>query len=257
LVATLQAKKPRAFVLYYAGHAVPGQAGAEYLVMGDYQGKLTNDLQQTTPFVSREIAEGPLAGSNIKDIMRVVAAAGQELPTSKPGLVAVADIHRELTEAGVPFTVVIDGCFGADAISKLREELRFTPWGDYYGPGDGVTRGLQEYQQALQTYGEAPYLRSDNPVIFAARPGTLARPVMHPVYESDLVPRVAPLAAKLLGSYLFALENREDLSLGLWLRRITDFAGTGELDVKGSISWSNFDALRAVPMVSHETKAKQ
>lgn len=257
LVATLKAKKPRAFVFYYAGHAVSGQAGAEYLVMGDYQGKLTNDLQQTTPFVPRGIAEGPLAGSNIKDIMQAVAAAGQELSTSKPGLVAVADIHRELAEAGVPFAVVVDGCFGAEAMSKLREELRFTPWGDYYGLGGGFTRELQEYQQALRTYGEAPYLRSDNPVIFAARPGTLARPVAHPFYEGDLVPRVAPLAAKLLGSYLFALENREDLSLGLWLRRIADFAGTGELDVKGSISWSEFDALGAVSMVSYGTKADQ
>lgn len=249
-VASLRARKPRAFVLYYAGHAVSGQAGAQYLVLGDYQGKLTNDLQQTTPFVPRGIAEGPLAGSNIKDLMKAVAAAGQELSTSKPGLVAVADIHRELTEAGVPFAVVVDGCFGADAISKLREELRFTPWGDYYGPDDRITPKLQEYQQALQTYGEAPYLRSDNPVIFAARPGTLARPVKHPIYDGDLVPRVAPLAAKLLGSYLFALENRENLSLGLWLRRTADFAGTGELDVKGSISWSNFESMKAVPIVS-------
>jgi hypothetical protein len=255
LVNTLKTMKPRAFVFYYAGHAVSGQSGAEYLVMGDYRGKLTNDLQQTTPFVSRGIAEGPLAGSNIKDIMKVVAAAGQELSTSKPGLVAVADIYRDFAEADVPFALVIDGCFEAEAMSKLREDLRFTPWGDYYGVDGDVTGRLQEFQQALRTYGEAPYLRSENPVIFAARPGTLARPVAHPVYHGDLVPRVAPLAAKLLGTYLFALENREDLSLGLWLRRIADFAGTGELDVKGSISWSDFEVFRKISMVNHDTSS--
>ena len=58
------------------------------------------------------------------------------------------------------------------------------------------------------------------------------------------------LAAKLGGTYLYALENRDELPLGVWLRRITDFAGTGELDVKGSISWSTFDALRPIQMVS-------
>jgi hypothetical protein len=257
LVDALKAKKPRAFVLYYVGHAVSGQAGAEYLVMGDYQGTLTKDLQQTSPFVPQGVADGPLAGSNIKDIMKVVAAAGQELAESKPGLVAVADIHRELTQAGVPFALVVDGCFGAVAMTNLLRELRFTPWGDYYGLGDGATRELQKYQQALRTYGEAPYLRSDNPVIFAARPGTLAHPVRHPFYESDLVPSVGPLAAKFLGCYLFSLENREDLTLGAWLRRITDFTGTGEVAVKGSISWSKFDTLGAVPMVSFGPDAKR
>jgi hypothetical protein len=250
LFAAVKASKPRAFVLYYAGHAVSGMAGAHYLVLGDYQGKLADDLKQTSPFVPPRGPTHPLAGSNIDDIAKAIAAAGQELATTRPGLVAVADLHRELTELGVPFAIVVDGCYAADAMNKLREELRLTPWGDYYGTADSPMGEIQEYQRALRTYGEAPYLRSANPVIFAARPGTLAPVVRHPFFDGDLIGGVGPLAAKLGGTYLYALENREDLPLGVWLRRITDFAGTGELDVRGSISWSNFDALREVPMVS-------
>ena len=256
LKEALKAKKPKAFVLYYAGHAVSGMAGAQYLVMGDYQGKLAEDLQQTTPFVPPSAANGPLAGSNISDLMKVVAAAGQELATSAPGLVSVADIHRDFSEAGVPFALVIDGCYAASAMDDLRKELSLTPWGDYYGTDGRLAGDLQTYHQALKAYGEAPYLRSANPVILAARPGTVAQPQRHPFFESDLVPGVAPLSAKLLGTYLYAMENGENLSLGVWLRRITDFAGTGELDVKGSISWSDFEALRKVPMVKFNEEAK-
>ena len=199
----------------------------------------------------------PLSGSTIDDIAKVVAAAGQELATSEPGLIAVAELHRELTETGVPFAIVVDGCYPAEAMDQLRTELRFTPWGDYYGLAGGLMGDVQEYQRALRTYGEAPYLRSANPVIFAAKPGSLAPVTAHPLYASDLLSGVGPLAAKLTGTYLYALEHHEDMSLGVWLRRITDFAGTGELDVKGSISWSAFDALGAVPMVNFSTKSER
>ena len=250
LVETLKARKPRAFVLYYAGHAVSGMAGAHYLVMGDYRGNLTNDLKQSSPFVPARGPTHPLAGSNIDDIAKVVAAAGQELATSETGLIAVAELHREFAAAGVPFAIVVDGCYPADAMDKLRAELRFTPWGDYYGLGEGAMRETQEYQRVLRTYGEAPYLRSENPVIFAAKPGTLAPVVRHPLYDGDWITGVGPLASKFFGTLTYALMQHEDLSVGDWLRRITDFAGTGELDVKGSISWSKFDELRSIPLVS-------
>lgn len=256
IIESVKAKKPRAFVLYYSGHAVSGMAGAHYLVMGDYQGKLADDLKQTSPFVPPGGPASPLAGSNIDDIAKAIAAAGQELAPTQPGLVSVADLHREMSEIGVPFAIVVDGCYAAEAMSKLREELRLTPWGDYYGADDGGPRELHEYQRALRTYGEAPYLRSENPVIFAARPGTVAPVVANPFFGSDLVGSVGPLAAKLGGTYLYAVENREDLSLGDWLRRITDFAGTGELDVTGSISWSDFDALRQMSMVKFKESSK-
>lgn len=246
----LKARMPRAFVLYYAGHAVSGMSGAHYLVMGDYRGNMTNDLKQSSPFVPARGPTHPLAGSNIDDIAKVVAAAGQELAMSEPGLIAVAELHREFAEAGVPFAIVVDGCYPAEAMDKLRTELRLTPWGDYYGLGDGAMRETREYQRVLRTYGEAPYLRSDNPVIFAAKPGTFAPVVRHPIYDQDWSAGVGPLASKLFGTLSYALIQHEDLSVGDWLRRITDFAGTGELDVRGSISWSQFDRLREVPLVS-------
>lgn len=250
LVALVKERKPRAFVLYYAGHAVSGMAGAQYLVMGDYKGRLADDLKETSPITPRRNPTLPSAGSNIDDIARALNAAAQELPETKPGLVPIAELYRELAETGVPFAIVVDGCYAAEAISKVREELQLTPWGDFYGVADGGPAQVREYQEALRAYGQAPYLRSSNPVIFSARPGTVASVVKHPFFGGDLISEVAPLAAKLGGTYLYALENRDELPLGVWLRRITDFAGTGELDVRGSISWSTFEALRPVRMVS-------
>jgi transcriptional/translational regulatory protein YebC/TACO1 len=250
LAAAVKEKKPRAFVLYYAGHAVSGTAGAQYLVMGDYQGNLAEDLKQTSPLTATRNPALPSAGSNINDVARALNAAAQELPATKPGMVPIAELYREFAETGVPFAILVDGCYEAEAISTVREELKLTPWGDYFGADDGGPGQVRQYQEALRAYGEAPYLRSANPVIFSARPGTIATVVKHPFFDGDLVPGVAPLAAKLGGTYLYALENRDELPLGVWLRRITDFAGTGELDVKGSISWSTFDALRPIQMVS-------
>ena len=65
-------------MLYYIGHAVSGMLGANYLVMGDYRGVLTNDLKQSSPFVPARGPTHPLSGSNIDDIAKVVAAAGQD-----------------------------------------------------------------------------------------------------------------------------------------------------------------------------------
>lgn len=249
LLEQVRASSPAAVVFYYAGHAVAGEGGSQYLVMGDYKGTLAEDLAQSSPFVPPADESSPLAGSNLEDLMKVVAAASQELATSVPGLVAVADLHREFSAAGVPFALVIDGCYEAEAMDELRQQLSLTAWGDHFGEQHQLGADTRAYQEALRAYGEAPYLRGSNPVIFSARPGTLAVPVRHPAFESDLVPKVAPLAAKFLGTYLNALESQESLSLGLWLRRITDFAGTGELSVRGSISWSDFDALRQLPLL--------
>ncbi len=249
LVESLTRRKPRAFVLYYAGHAVSGAAGASYLVMGDYRGKIAEDVKQTSPFLPPTPPGSPLSGSNITDLAKAVAAAAQAAPPSQPGLVTVADLHREFTATGIPFALLIDGCYAAGAMDRLRETLSLTQWGDYYGADGRLSGDLTAYHAALKTYGEAPYLRSENPVIFASRPGTVANPTKHPFFEGDLVAGVAPLGAKLLGTYLYALENQDEMSLGVWLRRITDFAGTGEQGVKGSTSWSDFNALRAVPML--------
>jgi hypothetical protein len=255
LVDALKAQKPTAFVLYYVGHAVSGMSGAHYLVMGDYAGNLTNDLKQSSPFVAARGPTHPLSGSNIDDIAKVVAAAGQELASSQSGLVAVADLYRDLSETGVPFTIVVDGCYPADAMTQLEKQLAGMFW--WAGDGDSKGRGItadvlrsQEYQRAIRTYGEAPYLRADNPVIFAAIPGMFAPVVKNPVYQSDTMPGVGPLAAKLYDTFSESLINRTPLSLGDWLRAVSDFSRNSEPNKVGSISWSNFDALGNVAVVN-------
>jgi hypothetical protein len=255
LVDALKAQKPSAFVLYYVGHAVSGMSGAHYLVMGDYAGNLTNDLKQSSPFVPARGPTHPLSGSNIDDIAKVVAAAGQELASSQTGLVAVADLYRDLSETGVPFTIVVDGCYPADAMTQLEKQLAGMFW--WVGDGDSKGRGMtgevlrsQEYQRAIRTYAEAPYLRSANPVVFAAIPGTFAPVVKNPLYQSDTMPGVGPLAAKLYDSFSQSLMNRTSLSLGRWLRTVSDFSRNSEPNKAGSISWSTFDALENVTVVN-------
>jgi hypothetical protein len=261
VIETIKAQNPKAFVFYYAGHAVSGMAGAHYLVMSDYQGNLTNDLKQSSPFVPARGPQHPLAGSNIDDIAKVIAAAGQELATSEPGLVAVADVYRELAETGVPFAIVVDGCYPADAIRELKTQLSGMFW--WVGNGDAVGReqtveGMRsdEYRRALRTYGEAPYLRSTNPIIFATLPGMFAPVTTNPLYETDLVPGVGPLAAKLCLSFAESLLSEKSLTLGEWLSGIADFKSSAQPGSEGSISWSSFGPLGNVQMVTFNTETK-
>lgn len=257
LVNELKAKKPRAFVLYYVGHAISGMSGAHYLVMGDYTGDLTNDLQQSSPFVPARGPTHPLSGSNIDDLAKVVAAAAQESAPSQTGLVAVADLYRDLSDTGVPFAIVLDGCYPADAMMQMEKQLAGMFWweGDGDSRGRGITADLlrsQEYQRAVRAYGEAPYLRSANPVLFAAIPGTFAPVVNNPLYQSDAVPGVGPLAAKLYHAFSKSLISRTPLSLGGWLRKANDFYHDSEPTKTGSISWSNFDAMEDVPLIDFD-----
>lgn len=254
LVSRLQQSPPTAFLLYCVGHSVSATAGASYLIMGDYAGRIADDLKETSPFVPGvRRASHPLSGSNIEDLAKVVAAAAQEMAVSEEKLIAVAELHRELTALGVPFAVIVDGCYPAKAMDELRQQLRFTEAGDYYGLANSPQAETGEYFRALATFGEAPYLRSTNPVIFAAQPGTFAPVSPHPYFASDLVPGVGVLARKLFGTYAYALEHRNELPLGVWLRRLADYAGTGEMSLRGTISWSDFSTLRDVPMVTFKS----
>src|SRR6185312_8946883 len=124
-------------------------------------------------------------------------------------------------------------CYPADAIAQLQKDLSGMFW--WAGDGDSMGRGVtaetlrtQEFQRAIRSYAEAPYLRSENPVLFAAIPGMFAPVVKNPIDQSDMVPGVGPLAAKLYDGFSGSLVSRKSLSSGGWLRSTSDFNRTAE-----------------------------
>lgn len=256
LAGKLAADKPAAFVFYYVGHAVARRGGHMYLVLSDYNGDLKQDLGEETmlglPRAQLEAPNAPLGGSNIGSILDVVNAAEGELPDATPGLYAVAEVCQRIGRANVPFAVVVDGCFESETMEALRQELNLTRAGDYYGPKDLPAQELQLYASALRQFGVAPYLHAANPVVLSAKPGSVALEVPHPAFGWEFAPRVGPLAARMYRLAQASVVGDGDTSWGAYLRGLADYAGTGELGTKGSISWSDFEPLRQIPALERQ-----
>ena len=51
----------------------------------------------------------------------------------------MAELHRELAEAGVPFAIVVDRCYPAAAMTELGKQLSGMFW--WAGNGDSMGRG--------------------------------------------------------------------------------------------------------------------
>lgn len=225
--------RPPLLVVYYFGHAMPLGSGQQVLVMSDYAG----DLKRDAPSIGRvmhdaESATHPMQGSNLEDLLRVAQAVEGEVAPEIPGLVTVAESHRILSAAGVPFVLLIDGCYEDKDFDEIRELLRLTEIGDYYGDGDGAM-AEREFHAKILRYGELPLLRGADPVVLAVRPGVAAQLVPDPRYGWSLPPRVGPLARRL---YLGV--ERATSWPGL-LRGMIDIRPTGEVRIDGTISWSD------------------
>jgi hypothetical protein len=250
IVKRLQAEKPTGFVFYYVGHTVARSGGQLYLVLSDYRGDLTKDLGDETtlglPRAQLEAPNAPLVGSNIGDILNAVNAASGEFPDQTGGLYAVGEIHKRLEQAGVPFAVVVDGCFESTAMDQLRQELKLTKTGDYYGPAGGPTQELDQYAKALREFGVAPYLHDRNPVILSAKPGSIAMEVTHPAFDWGFAPKTGPLAAEMYRLAQASYVDGTSTSWGEYLRGLAAYDGTGEIEVTGSISWSDFSLFEGI-----------
>ncbi len=233
--------KPKAVIIYYVGHGVSGAAGSQYLVLGDYKGKLSDDIGNDKLYI--ETPQMPTFGTNFKDLSRVMNAIEQNFSKPKPGLVSVSEIYNRFKTLGISFALLIDTCYQTELLEQLRAILKFTSWGDYYGVSDFSDNELQEYFKSLEKYGNIPYLCDTNPVILSAKPGSLAPVLPHPFEEGFQKVRLAPLAVKSLRTINWAQAIGENLTWKDYFRRITDFNRTGELSFTGSISWSDFDVF--------------
>jgi hypothetical protein len=237
-----------AVVVYWVGHSVSLSNGQLYLVMGDYQG----DLQEDVGSVERRdmlSEEGqPLSGTNIDDLVGVLQAVEDLAPDEVPGLVPLVEVHSFLAESEVPFVILVDGCYPAERMDELREELYLTEWGDYFGPN--LSPDMGRYSKALGIFGKRPYLTSPDPVVLAAKPGTLAPIRRHPWNEWDFATGVGPLASRVAWNIRRSRGYSEGLSWGQLLSLIADQKrGLGELSVRGSITWSDFSVFDALQLL--------
>ncbi len=254
IVDKLRVQVPSLFVLYYAGHAVAGRGGQLYLVMSNYRGDPAKDLGEDSllglPRALLNEPTSPLQGSNIGDLLDVVNALQAEAPSEVKGLFPVSEIASRLQDTGTPFVILIDACYEHGQMDRLRDAANLTQSGDYYGPDlYGRPQNLRRYADAIHQFGAAPYLNSTNVVIFSSTPGSIAMEVEDPRPGWGPTRYVAPLARRIHSRLEAAVARSKAVTWGDFLETIVDVKRLGEVRIHGTISWSDFNVVRQLPML--------
>lgn len=234
--------KPDLLVYYFVGHAVSRKGGQQCLLLNDYSGDLNEAVRDDlSPGINRQLLEqptNPASAGNLGSLLKAMNAIQSHSSVPEAGFFPVAEIYRELSLAGVPFAIVVDGCYPNSQFEDLKRDLQLTTAGDHVGPtaGEGA---LLAFSKRLREFAAATHLRSTNVVLFAALPGTLARAVPDP--RGVLLPnrpdteRVGPLAARLERSLGPGVKTWGDV-----LRRMCDVQRLGQVDTSGTASFSDF-----------------
>ena len=267
--------RPDLLVVYYVVHAVSGRDGEVFLVMQDYRGDPAEDLGEDLMLGSgrRPVRDpsSPAGGTNGDSVRggaaalreRVVArrdpvVARRDLAATTPprsprgiaGLVPVSTIHARLEQAGVPFVILVDAYYEHGESDRLRIAYGLTRRGDYFGPDsvDSPDR-LPAYVESLRQFGAARYLKSSNPIVLSAAPGTAALAVSDPrrSWRSDAL--VAPLARRAFLRLESAMAAEEEITWGEFISSIVDVRSVDRATAQGSASWSDFAALDKLPML--------
>lgn len=240
--------RPDMIVFYWMGHMVSLRTGSLYLVMSDAPPDLPR--QDDYALMRHQMAHPnhPAAGSNLGEIFDVLQQVEGDNPANEPGLVSVASVHHRLSKLGIPFALLIDGCFDRKDLAELRKALSFDERGDYYGPNLGSGEEQLTYQHAMDAFGNSPYLRAQNVVILAAKPGSRANVVSHPFHCWDISPEVGPLAARFSRCLSDLDIHARNSDWGTILAQLADWRGTGEVDFRGTVSWSDFGQLKKITL---------
>ena len=257
IIGELRTTNPPLFVLYYVGHAVASRGGALHVVTEDYNGNLREDLGEDlmVGLLRTQLDEPtlPLNGTNIGDLLDVLTATQTEAPLAAKGLYPVSTIAKRLEDTGIPFVILVDGCFEHAQLEKLRSTLNLTQSGDYYGPhAHGGPEEERRYSSAIRQFSAAPYLRSTNVVIFSATPGTVASTVPDPRPTWGSMQHVGPLALRIHRQFETAVAQSESLTWGDFMQSIIDVKTLGELRIGGTISWSDFSVVNSLPMLQKD-----
>ncbi|RVU18354.1 hypothetical protein [Methylobacterium oryzihabitans] len=228
-----QAKKAKAslLVVYYVGHQARSGTGGLTIFMSDAPAEP----------VSRLPAPATSVG-NLRELMQVIDQAKAEL-VPDAGTLDVGVVHRRLSESGIPFVLLVDGCLDDRAFAAGRDRLGIVvdPHGGepfYIGPGDGGT-ALRAIVRKLENYAaDFPWLRSRNATVLGATPGTLAFSKASPKWL--LGAPVAPIAQKLIGIVARTRGAADRPSLIRTLSYAADRNTIGPQELSGTVSWSDW-----------------
>lgn len=228
-----QAKRARTdlVVVYYVGHQERSGTGGLSLLMSDAPAKRSNP------------PPAPATGvGNLRDLMQVIDQAQAELAPN-PGTLDVAVVHRRMSDSGISFVLLVDGCLDDRSYAAARERLGIVvnPRGGepiFVGPGNGGT-ALRAMIQQLENYAsDFPWLRSRNVTVLGATPGTLAFSVPHPKWL--LGAPVAPIAQRLAGVVARTRGEPDRPSLIRTLSFTADRQAIGPQELSGTVSWSDW-----------------
>jgi hypothetical protein len=243
LAATASRNQSHFVVLYYVGHTISWPNGDIAIVLG-YATAIPNlERPGSKDAVARQL------GSNIGDLMQLADTLTANLEQLPPGYLPLREVYAELEKTRLPFLLAIDGCLRNDDFEKFRASVGII--GDqnsgsffFVNANQQLSSSLSEFDVHLRHFADGlPYLHSENPVILAAKPGTFALPGNNPDTSWTAV---GPLAWRMTQYVRSSLLDASPPSLADVFPNITDYAGTGEITPKGSISWSDFTLFRRV-----------
>lgn len=245
-------------VIYYVGHMLSSGSGDLLLLQGDVTPAHVRKVQTPSPPLVVP-PESPLASAgnaldlhaSVREIARRaevqahVAAATDEA-SSTPGFLTLDTLYGMAAQEGIPFAMIVDGCLADETFSSTMNSLGFQydpqrPAQLFYaGSSPVVFREATQMGEILRRFGELrPFLRGSNPVVLAAKPGTFAMARENPFVSGG--PLLGPLAIRAQKLAQNAALAAEPVELQSLIRDLAEFRYVGEINLEGSISWSNFD----------------
>lgn len=153
------------------------------------------------------------------------------------------ELDEALLVTGIPHALLVDQCMENGDMRAVAEAQGFALDSrsgrlDYVGPNELITDELSPIGAALRNYAdEHPFLTGRDPVILAAKPGTVALVRANPVWQ--LGAQMGPLAARLHYLHESALELKLN-DLGTFIKMVPQSRRLGEIGFEGSVSWSDF-----------------
>jgi hypothetical protein len=159
-------------------------------------------------------------------------------------------LYEALEQLEKPFVLLVDGCLASDEVDSFRKSLGFQlPQGHgqmhYIGSAGLITNELNQYQSFLDQFAsQHQYMHTSNPVILAAKPGTIAPGVLDP--RNAWGPLHGPLAGRIVRMIDRIKMTGSNRPLVEIIQGTVDFNGVGQLTSEGTISWSEFGEFRHV-----------
>lgn len=228
-------------VVYFIGHTLSWPNGDIALVLGDAREISEPKRQYTNDAISERV------GENVGSLFKLADTLNANLEQLPPGYMPLRELYAELETAKTPFALIVDGCLRNDEFEQFRNGLGLSSDSStrtffYTGPDGKLLASLDAFDSKLRHFADGlPYLRTTNPVILAAKPGTFAQPWPDPDLDWS---EVGPLSARIANYVRASVWDQDSPTLGEVLSNVTDYQGTGEISPKGSISWSDFGAMK-------------